>query len=106
MVDSSKQTEMWNRVILGVLAAAFMAWAGVVWRAVAVIETSLASIQTEVRVNQEQDRLNHSTMNQHVAQPWHGQAGNELSRIRAEMESLRRELERANHWSKNIEEPR
>lgn len=71
-----------------------MAWAGVVWHAVGVVKDTVNAMRAEAMVNEEQDRIAHMRLDRHIQQPWHDRAGNELSRIRAELESIRRELEK------------
>ena len=71
-----------------------MAWAGVVWHAVGVVQDTVAAMRTQAMVNEEQDRIAHQRLDRHTMQPWHDRAGNELARIRAELEAMRREMEK------------
>lgn len=96
--------------LLGVLSAAFLAWAGVVVKGVSVVEDSVASIHTELRVVQEFDRALESRiiaienrLNTHIQDPWHGRAGNELSRFHAELQALRREIQTRNNYPPNVQ---
>lgn len=86
--------------LLALLTAAFLSWSAVVWRGVQVVEDTIATLRTEMRMMQQREHLSNQMrdrymeeLHQHMAAPWHGQAGNELSRIRAELEAIRREME-------------
>lgn len=92
----------WNRVSAGlfaILSAAFGAWAFVVWEGVQLAERSVLSITAELRVIQEQNRAHEQRvaelvrrLDTHQGSPWHGQAGNELAALRAELRALRDQL--------------
>ena len=80
--------------VLGFLAVAFMAWAGVVWdRSSALLENQQKILIEQAKIEQKLETLM-AQHRAHRASPWHRQAGEQIIRMREKLEDHERRLRR------------
>ena len=67
-----------TKLLLSALVAAFLAWAGVVWR---------ASENLSERLTRIEEKLDHvrTNVSEHEAQPWHSRAGEAIIQLQTLM---------------------
>ena len=67
-----------TKLIIGMLVAAFMGWAGVVWRASEDLGERLTRIEEKLDYYSQQQQ-------QHATQPWHDRAGEAIIKLQTLM---------------------
>ena len=86
MATSSELQIKITWTVLAILAAAFMAWAGVVWhRSGELLENQNAILVNQARDRQVIEQIMRS-FDKHERLPWHSEAGQQIIELRGDIE--------------------
>lgn len=83
-------SERLTQWLLGILAMAFFAWAGVVWRGTATVADAMSRIDTKLEVLVNEVNNIKERQGNHEGKPHHAKAGNDIAELKATIRSLER----------------
>jgi hypothetical protein len=82
-----------TQALLGIVAAGFLAWSAVVWKAAATAREMF--IKLDVTLTAITARMEHleRRLEEHENSPWHPSAGTEIASLRRDVERVERTIE-------------